>query len=167
MPAKLDRRGFFRRVTGGATPLRPPGAGGEAAFAGACDGCGACVGACPQAILVPGAGRLPVVDLSSNPCTFCGACIRACPTSALAGPPEWALRARIGPACLEAQGIACRVCETACDAAALRFRPMPGGRARVTADPDRCTGCGACLGVCPAGAIAVAPPEPQTEETAA
>jgi heterodisulfide reductase subunit A len=45
-----------------------------------CDGCGACVGACPNnAISVEGSN--PVIDLVS--CNGCGACVSACPRGAL------------------------------------------------------------------------------------
>jgi len=174
MDARLDRRSFFRRMAGERLPQRPPWARLESAFAAACDGCGDCIRACPQAILVPAGGGLPAVDFSRGGCTFCGDCAGACTRGAFesvfeSGATPWSLIAHISDACLEPQGIACRVCETACDAAALRFRPMPGGRAQVIVADGRCTGCGACVAVCPVTAITVAPPEPhaETEESAA
>lgn len=172
MTASIDRRGVFRGVAGAPTPLRPPRALPEHQFKSACDGCGACIGACPQAILLPGAGGLPWVDFSRGGCTFCGKCADACDRKAFApltAHAAWDLRAWLSPACLEPRGITCRVCETACTEAALRFRPMTGGRARVTVVGDRCTGCGACVASCPTNAIQVAQtaPEPGRKETAA
>ena len=61
--------------------------------------------------------------------------------------------AGVGPACFMARGIACRLCEDACDAGAFRFRPLLGGRAEVTVEENRCTACGDCLDICPPGAI--------------
>ncbi len=176
MAASIDRRGFFRGIAGAPAPQRPPWALPEHQFTSACDGCGACIGACPQAILVPAAGGLPRIDFSRGGCTFCGQCVDACGRRAFAAgtaPAAWDLQAWISPACLEPQGIACRVCETACGEAALRFRPMPGGRARVIVVHGRCTGCGACVAACPANAIQIAAqivaaaPEPGQKETAA
>jgi ferredoxin-type protein NapF len=172
MAVSIDRRGFFRGIAGMPAPQRPPWALPEHQFTSACDGCGACIGACPQAILVPAAGGLPWVDFSRGGCTFCGQCVDACDRKAFAvrsSHAAWDLRAWISPACLEPQGIACRVCETACDEAALRFRPMTGGRARVIVAGDRCTGCGACVAACPVAAIQIAEtaPNPEQKETAA
>ena len=60
---------------------------------------------------------------------------------------------RVNAACLEARGIACRACETVCDQDALRFRPIGGGNSLLSIEPDRCTGCGACIAPCPARAL--------------
>jgi len=61
--------------------------------------------------------------------------------------------ASVNAACLEARGIACRACETVCDADALRFRPVGGGRSLLSIASDLCTGCGACIAPCPARAL--------------
>jgi len=159
MPQYADRRKLFREIAGRSAPLRPPRALPEARLAAVCDGCGDCIGACPSSILVPGRGALPAVDFSRGGCTFCGRCADACTRGAFVpGRAAWPLKARVSDACLEQRGIACRVCETACDTAALRFRPAPGGRAQVLVAADRCTGCGACIAICPTAAISVAEP---------
>lgn len=172
MPRKLDRRGFFRKVAGEQTPRRPPWTAEEAIFTNSCNGCGACIRECPQAILVPGAGGLPWVDFFRGGCTFCGGCVERCATGALAGGPPaqgWNLRADISTACLETRGTTCRVCEAACEEAALCFLAVPGGRARVIVLADRCTGCGACVSACPAKAVVMIEPvaKSQVKETAA
>ncbi|HMN74374.1 MAG TPA: 4Fe-4S dicluster domain-containing protein [Rhodoblastus sp.] len=61
--------------------------------------------------------------------------------------------ARIGPACVEPRGVACRRCGEACDIGAIRFRLQRGG-AQPLLDISACTGCGDCLAVCPTSAIA-------------
>lgn len=63
--------------------------------------------------------------------------------------------ARIAENCVETKGVVCRRCGDACDDAAIRFRPAPGGRASVHLNADACTGCGECVGVCPVGAISL------------
>lgn len=61
--------------------------------------------------------------------------------------------ATVTSACLAAAGVQCRTCEDPCDAGAIRFRPMPGGRTVPTIGVAVCTGCGACLSACPVGAL--------------
>lgn len=63
--------------------------------------------------------------------------------------------AQIGAACVEPRGVVCRRCGEACDAGAIRYRPIRGG-AEVLLSIEACTGCGDCVPVCPVGAIAMA-----------
>lgn len=63
------------------------------------------------------------------------------------------LLARALPSCLAARAVYCRSCAEICPEGALRIRPLPRGLAEVAIDPDRCTGCGDCLAVCPADAL--------------
>ena len=73
--AVRSRRAFL----GGERPPprgpRPPWAG--AAFDAACTGCGSCVEACPEGILVLGGHGLVEVDVrrGAGACTFCAACV--------------------------------------------------------------------------------------------
>ncbi len=159
MAVVLQRRALFRRLGGAPEPVRPPGSLGESDLDAGCTRCEACLDACPEAILVKGGGGLPVVDFERGGCTFCGACAEACEAGVIFKASGWPRRAQISDACLEPQGVTCRVCETSCDEAAFRFRPMVGGRSSVTVLDDRCTGCGACVSVCPADAITIKEPE--------
>jgi ferredoxin-type protein NapF len=144
---------------GGQAVVRPPWALPEAAFLERCTRCGDCMAACPTAIVAKGRGGFPRVDFTRGECTFCGACIDACKPRALvrgAGAAPWALVPRIAESCLAARGVVCRSCGDRCEVRAIRFRLARGGVSRPELLPDQCTGCGACVGVCPAGAITMA-----------
>lgn len=64
-----------------------------------------------------------------------------------------AQRAEVGPGCLAAQRVECRLCGEGCDSGAIRYPPRLGGVAWPVIDPARCTGCGECLALCPPGAL--------------
>lgn len=157
MATQTSRRNFLRgsfRERDDA--VRPPGAL-ERGFAAACTGCGDCAGACSEGIIRSGERGAPRLDFSLGACTFCGECAQACPTDALdlERLAAWPWIVAATPACLSAQGIYCRSCEDACDASAIRFRLAPGGRADPVVRESDCTGCGACISVCPAGALSI------------
>lgn len=153
-----SRRSLFRQ----APPVQRPPWTDEARVAAECTSCGECLKACPEAILIAGPGRTPAVDFTRNPCTFCGACAEACPEDVFRprDTAPWSLTAAIGASCLMASGVECRTCTDVCDTSALRFRRVVGGGAIVVTDDD-CTGCGACLGVCPTGAISLIETSPK------
>jgi len=65
------------------------------------------------------------------------------------------LKAVIDNSCLSPRAVACRVCGDFCDARAIHFPPTVGGLVRPLVDHAACTGCGACVAPCPAGAIAM------------
>lgn len=160
MSHTISRAQFLRGdLRGEQTILRPPWALPEVAFRAGCDGCGACVRACPEGILTASKGRLPQVDFARGRCTFCGACVDACGPGALLRPAEkcspWPYRAQLGDRCLALQGVVCRSCGEACDEQAIRFRFGRGGVAHPEIEPEGCSGCGGCVRVCPVGAIVV------------
>ena len=184
MAEPLSRRGLLRgNFTRDAEVLRPPWSLPEAAFTDACTRCGDCIAACPERIIVKGSGGFPEIDFARGACTFCAACPAACRTGALvpapaarvevpaesagAAPraesagtaPPWKLKAFILPDCLSLRGVACRICEDACEPAAILSRPLSGGRARPIIDLAQCTGCGACYSVCPEGAVVLSDAE--------
>ena len=154
------RRDFLRgRRTPTPPPQRPPWALAEADFTALCSRCGDCLSACPTGILMKGEGGFPTVDFFRGECTFCGECVAACGPGALRrveGQVPWALRARIGEACLAQRGVECRICGEACGDSAIRFRPRVGGVALPQLNDAACTGCGACLASCPSQAITLA-----------
>jgi ferredoxin-type protein NapF len=152
----LSRRAFLRVGPDlKATPARPPWALAEAAFRDVCTRCGDCVAACPEQILALARDGWPTRLLQAGECTWCGDCERACGPRALnlEQRPASTLLATIGPGCLTADGIVCQGCRDACPERALEFVPARVAAPRLR--PDRCSGCGACVPVCPTGAIAL------------
>ncbi len=145
--------------------IRPPWAIGAAsdearAFASACDACGRCAPACPEGIIVFDRVGRPIMDFAKGACTFCGDCATACLSGALVRTEDaapWTLKAGIAAACLSFGGVDCRMCGDHCETRAIRFRPLGKGRWLPAVEAADCTGCGACVGVCPVKAIAVSP----------
>lgn len=67
------------------------------------------------------------------------------------------MTALLGGACISVQGVACRLCGDPCEPAAIRFRPLGGGRVLPEISAETCTGCGVCVPACPVGALSMAP----------
>jgi len=148
---------FGRRAA--AAPMRPPWALPEDVFLDACTACGACVDRCPERVIVRGAGGRPVFDPRLGECTFCGECEDACTPRALdrsASEQPWTLKALIGDRCLPRNGVVCSSCRDACPERAIAF-PVTSRVPLPSIDSARCTGCGACVGVCPTQAVALSP----------
>lgn len=141
-------------------PRRPLPPGATQASVEACTGCSACAPVCPTHIIVLEEGR-PRLDFSKGECVFCGACADACPEPvfAIGRPPRFEHIVRVSDACLAMRGIACMTCRDACPSNAIRFRPRIGAPFVPEIRGESCTGCGACIAPCPAGAISVAAKE--------
>lgn len=159
--ATAAREGFSRRgfLTGRTAPgFRPLPPGIDMTSLAACTGCGDCVAACPQQILLVAEGRV-AVDFSLDECTFCGACATACPEPVFSDSRAMQHVAAISDACLARRGVTCMTCRDACPESAIRFQPRAGGPFLPVLDAGLCTGCGACIGPCPSNAIAARPRE--------
>ncbi|MEM0948042.1 MAG: ferredoxin-type protein NapF [Pseudomonadota bacterium] len=156
MATQITRRGFLRGSTPDIVfkPIRPPGAS-SSAFEDLCINCTACHDSCPETIIaVDSAGR-PWLDFTIGACTFCGSCSEVCPTGALRpeNVEDWAWQAVFNDTCMSVNGIACRICQDACEPRAISFRLQTGGCAVPVLDAASCTGCGACASVCPTQSV--------------
>jgi len=151
--------------------IRPPGAGPEEDFLGACIRCGMCVRDCPYDILELArpeslvATGTPYFTARSGPCEMCEdiPCVRACPTGALDHHLTDINKSRMGLAvlsdqetCLNFLGLRCDVCYRVCPvidkAITLELRPNTRtGRHSMflpTVHSEHCTGCGKCEKAC-------------------
>ena len=151
--------------------IRPPGAGTESDFLGACIRCGMCVRDCPYHILelarpeTPVATGTPYFTARSGPCEMCEdiPCVKACPTGALDHDLTDINQAKMGLAvlvdhetCLNFLGLRCDVCYRVCplidQAITLEMQPntRTGRHAMFlpTVHSEQCTGCGKCEKSC-------------------
>ncbi|UWX03846.1 ferredoxin-type protein NapF [Pseudoxanthomonas sp. NC8] len=156
-PAPLTRRALlFGESPVGTVAMRPPRAVEAGLFAERCTRCDDCVRACPEQVLVRDGDGLPRFDPTRGECTFCGDCVQACASGALQASvaPPWELRASVHEGCLPAHGVVCASCREVCPESAIHV--APGARGAATVDAARCSGCGACVAICPVGAITLA-----------
>jgi ferredoxin-type protein NapF len=77
-------------------------------------------------------------------CTSCGACVERCAERLLV---------RVDT-CLPRRGVVCSSCRDACPERAIAF-PLTSRIPVPVVDADRCSGCGACVAICPAGATSL------------
>lgn len=136
-------------------PIRLPWALTENDFTALCNRCGDCIPACSNGIIVRGAGGFPRLDFQRGECTFCAACLDACRLPLFQPRTEKPFRhvMQLGATCLPRHGIDCRSCAECCEPQALRFAFNVHRLAEPQLDPERCTGCGACVAICPVDAV--------------
>lgn len=154
-----------------AVALRPPGAGIEETFLGACIRCGLCVRDCPYNTLQlaePGSDVAlgsPYFEARLIPCEMCDdiPCVKACPTGALDPGLNDIDDARMGLAvvvdqenCIAFRGLRCEVCFNVCPirgqaiSLELEHNIRSGKHARFipVVHSEKCTGCGKCEQAC-------------------
>lgn len=122
-----------------------------------CSDCTTCIDHCPTDVVVRRDGW-PALDFSRGDCTFCGECATVCPhgdTLFDSARSVFEHVVTINAGCLPANGVDCQACRDHCPTAAIRFRPRLGGPFLPEIDEAACTGCGACIAVCPVSAVAV------------
>ncbi|UCQ12511.1 4Fe-4S dicluster domain-containing protein [Edwardsiella tarda] len=159
----VSRRGLLRGLLGGGravqrqalqAPLqrargRPPYALAEAAFLASCDGCAACVTACPYGLIALHEGVAWLeVDFCGCDTQHCQACADACSRGALLAqlPADTAWRPQLDSHCLGRYSD-CRQCQLACPQQALSF----DAQSQPQLDEARCNGCGLCKLACHSG----------------
>ncbi|TNF91247.1 MAG: 4Fe-4S dicluster domain-containing protein [Gammaproteobacteria bacterium] len=115
-----------------------------------------CVSACPQSIikLHPDDHQLegiPYLDFSRAGCTFCGECVKACAqlTEQEDSKPDIGMVKINAGTCLALNGVLCMSCLRPCEPHALSLNK----RRQPVVNEDTCTGCGACISVCPVNAL--------------
>ena len=154
-----------------ASAIRPPGAGGEEDFQGACIRCGLCVRDCPYNTLKLAelgddvALGTPYFTARDIPCEMCDdiPCVKACPTGALDHALTDINDSRMGlavlvdqEACIAFQGLRCEVCFNVCPIRhkAITLDYLHNKRSGKHAyfipvvHSDACTGCGKCEKAC-------------------
>ncbi len=154
------KRGFLRGRVFRHSPdaVRPPWSGSAARFYDVCTRCNSCISACPEKILFAGDGGFPEVNFQLGECTFCAQCTSACTDDVFDLPPHdvekaWSLTAEITPSCLSLNAVLCRTCGESCPVEAINFHLRTGGIAVPAIQSSDCTGCGACLYVCPKNSV--------------
>lgn len=167
MSTAINRMQFLSGdYSGRKSPLRPPWAIDEFLFISICNACGECIKQCPTKIIKPGRGNFPVVDFESGECLFCGDCVSSCKPDALTQSSNhlpWQITASINEAnCLAFHNIECRSCYDPCEPRAINITLQRGSVSIPIIDKESCTGCGACLSVCPAQSIEIQLPKEAT-----
>ena len=139
-------------------PIQPPWAKNSKEFSSHCDGCGECVSACDNSILVINGNGYPQVDFSLGSCSFCGACADSCPKKLFHSGPEqspWDLVVHINSGCLTNNSVICSACAEHCDREAITIPLIIDKGKSPVVSSGLCNGCGACFKVCPVNAVEI------------
>ncbi|MTI14823.1 ferredoxin-type protein NapF [Sansalvadorimonas verongulae] len=138
-------------------PLYPPWSLPAEDFLNACTRCGNCIRQCPESIITTGDGGFPEVNFHKGECTFCGECVSACQAGALIkqhpSQKPWTYIAHIKDNCLALNGVTCSRCADECESNAIKLNYSVLGISTPSVNSESCTGCGACVSVCPVNAI--------------
>ena len=157
MKQNISRAQFLRGdLRGTRSSIRPPWAVNEHEFRARCSRCGDCATACEEKIIQKDKHGFPELNFKRSECTFCKACLKACTTNALQqikGAPPWQFKAAIQDSCLPYKKVVCGRCKEECEVEAISLRLLLGGIGIPQVNTESCTGCGACIRVCPASAI--------------
>ncbi|GLQ29823.1 ferredoxin-type protein NapF [Litoribrevibacter albus] len=168
----LSRRALFRgRFSSNSIAIvqkvRMPWMVSSEVFTDHCSRCAKCIDVCPEQIIEKGDGGYPTVNFKHGECTFCAECVDVCSEPVFRNKEEkpWDLVANITEAfsssssvsldgvCMAHQGVVCQSCKDVCDVRAIRMSYQSSTVPVPVIDDDVCTGCGACLSVCPTQAI--------------
>lgn len=160
MSTAINRMQFLHGdISGRNTPIRPPWSGAENTFIDICNSCGDCITQCPTKIISKGRGNYPVINFSAGECLFCGDCVDACKPKALSISKDqkpWSITASISSdECIAFKGVECRSCYDPCEAGSINMTPRLGGVSIPLLNATTCTGCGACISICPTKAVSM------------
>ncbi|EGR0568990.1 ferredoxin-type protein NapF [Vibrio cholerae] len=151
------RRWFTPNRQPNQSQVRLPWLASPDAFTDECTRCGKCVTACETHIIEKGDGGFPTVNFSIDECTFCYQCAQSCPEPLFVAQSEapWQAKVHITHHCLAQQQVECRSCQDACPEEAIHFALQIGRTASPQVNSEQCSGCGACVSVCPSNAMTV------------
>lgn len=138
--------------------ILPPWSQNSKIFKSMCNGCGDCISACENSILILNKNGYPQVDFMRGSCNFCGACAKSCHQGALRYEPlslPWDIYAYIGAGCLVNNNVVCSTCIEHCDKEAIVIPRIIDNEKLPQVLTDSCDGCGACFKACPVHAIEI------------
>ncbi|WP_299688655.1 ferredoxin-type protein NapF [uncultured Vibrio sp.] len=153
----ISKRRLFSRRKVDLSQIRLPWIDRLESFTDDCTRCGKCIESCETNIIITGDGGFPTVDFSKDECTFCHQCADVCPEPIFKPKDElpWQAKATISESCLAKKNVECRSCGDMCEPMAIQFQLRAGSVALPNIELDKCSGCGACVAVCPTSAILV------------
>ncbi len=179
----FSRRLLFRgRVKAASSVQQPnvnmPWAVSSEVFLDQCTRCGKCAEACPEQVIIKGDGGFPSVDFNLGECTFCGECSAVCnePIFKKLSERPWnqiavindaddATAVSLEGACMVQKGIVCQSCKDVCDVRAITMKYNSASMPEPIIGSDLCTGCGACVSVCPTSAINICDMTPKSNQS--
>lgn len=150
------RGGFFGAIASlfkedGKVLIRPPYILADATF-DECHGCdGMCVSACEEKIIYRDNNGTPFLDFKISGCSDCHKCLEACEPNVLNNPEQF-IKGYVKismMSCMSHHETICFACKEPCMENAIVFK----GMFNPIILPERCTGCGYCVSVCPSAAI--------------
>ncbi len=114
----------------------------------------ACVKSCQEGIIKRKFNEPPRLDFSVRGCTFCGDCAISCDKGVFNTSNPQKIYAFIeidASSCMAWHNTICKSCFDPCLERAIDFL----GLFYPSINPQKCTACGFCIGVCPANAIII------------